>query len=339
MQTGGGRERRRTEIMWVYYLALFSAALIFSSQFLVTRQYQRRNGTGFLSSVRLSLFAYLTIAIFFLIKGSIAYKTFNFGFSSFTFAMTLAVGIVSLSCAYMGIKVLAVGDMGIYSVFMMLGSLVLPSLAGIVFFREKISFLKGVALVCMFAAIVLSVSGTDKKKFSGKAIWYYIGIFFMNGLIGVFFTVHQNKPEWTAAALRAADGSYTINNDVFMTWYGLSTVILCLIVFAVYGVFRRKAKEPLVQTEKPQKGRASVWLISIALAVVYGVCNGLGDYFIALGTQPGALGSSVSFPIVNGGTILFSTLSGLIFYKEKIRRNMVASLALVFVSTVMFLFV
>ena len=53
--------------MAIYYILLFCSALIFSLQFLITKQYQRRNGTGFLSSVRLSLFAYLAIALFFFV--------------------------------------------------------------------------------------------------------------------------------------------------------------------------------------------------------------------------------------------------------------------------------
>lgn len=34
--------------MAIYYILLFCSALIFSLQFLITKQYQRRNGTGFL---------------------------------------------------------------------------------------------------------------------------------------------------------------------------------------------------------------------------------------------------------------------------------------------------
>jgi multidrug transporter EmrE-like cation transporter len=65
----------------------------------------------------------------------------------------------------------------------------------------------------------------------------------------------------------------------------------------------------------------------------------LGDYFIALATQPHALGSSVTFPIINGGTILFSTLVGIVLYKEKLKRTTVVSLVLVIVATVLFMFV
>jgi len=341
--------------MAIYYILLFCSALIFSLQFLITRQYQRRNGTGFLSSVRLSLFAYLAIALFFFVKGCITFKGLNFGFSWFTLLMTLLVGVVSLSCVYMGIKVLSVGDMSIYSVFMMLGSLVLPSLVGVIFYEEELTLLKGIALLCMFGAIILSVSGVDKSKLTAKALLYYLGIFVMNGMIGVLFTIHQNQPAWTASPI-LNEGALEVNNDVFMTWYGLSTVILCSAFYLVFFIVKKvkstqKRDETVVQDEAVEEietvaqdvaVKESVlkgFLISVALAAVYGLCNGLGDYFIALATQPHALGSSVTFPIINGGTILFSTIIGVILYKEKLKLTTIISLALVIIATVTFMFV
>lgn len=350
--------------MTIYYILLFCSALIFSLQFLITKQYQRYNGTGFLSSVRLSFFAYITIALFFFIKGCITTQSFNFGFSWFTLFMTLLIAVVSLSNVYMGIKVLSVGDMSIYSMFMMLGSLILPSFVGLIFYQEELTLIKGIALACMFIAILLSVSGADKTKVSVKALLYYIGVFVMNGLIGVLFTVHQNQAGLTAAAILNADGSFSVNNDVFMTWYGLSTVLLCGGVYLASVIIQKVktaksiALENSVKTEQIQasdeivgervetskngqnkaKNKAILTLfITIGLSALYGLCNGLGDYFIALATQPHALGSSVTFPIINGGTIVFSTIIGAVMYKEKIKPITIVSLVMVIVSTILFM--
>ena len=337
--------------MFIYYVLLFLSALIFASQFFVTRQYQLRNGTGFLGSVKLSFFAYLTIAIFFFVKGCLTTGTLNFGFTWFTFGITLLIAVVSLSCVYMGIKVLAVGDMSIYSVFMMLGSIILPSFVDLVFYYapEKLSWLKAVALLLMIIAIIFSVSSVDKNKLTLKAIMYYIGIFVMNGMIGVFFTIHQNQPELTAAVMHTAD-ELVVNNDVFMTWYGISTVLLTGVIYGIcYFVKPIKSKlSELDGVDSGNEGTAVVeikesamkaLLITIGLAAIYGLCNGVGDYFIAIATQPNALGASVTFPIINGGTIIFSTLSGILFFKEKLTVSTVISLVIVVISTVLFMFV
>ena len=335
--------------MFIYYVLLFLSALIFASQFFVTRQYQLRNGTGFLGSVKLSFFAYLTIAIFFFVKGCLTTGTLNFGFTWFTFVMTLLIAVVSLSCVYMGIKVLAVGDMSIYSVFMMLGSIILPSFVGVVVYKEVLTPLKVIALLLMFIAIIFSISSVDKNKLTLKAILYYIGIFVMNGMIGVFFTIHQNQPELTAAVMQTVEG-LVVNNDVFMTWYGISTVLLAGVIYGVcYFVKPIKLKlSELDGVDSGNEGTAVVegkesamkaLLITIGLAAIYGLCNGVGDYFIAIATQPNALGASVTFPIINGGTIIFSTFSGVLFFKEKLTVSTVISLVIVVVSTVLFMFV
>ena len=339
--------------MFIYFVLLFLAALIFASQFFVTRQYQIRNGTGFLSSVKLSFFAYLTIAIFFFVKGCLTTGTLNFGFTWFTFGITLLIAVVSLSCVYMGIKVLAVGDMSIYSVFMMLGSIILPSFVDLVFYYapEKLSCLKAVALGLMIIAIIFSISSVDKNKLTLKAILYYVGIFIMNGMIGVCFTIHQSQPELTAAVMQTLDG-FEVNNDVFMTWYGISTVLLTGVIYGVCN-FVKPIKSRLREFDEVDGGNeggaivedktrfAKSLLITIGLSAIYGLCNGVGDYFIAIATQPPpiALGASVAFPIINGGTIIFSTLSGVLFFKEKVTVSMVISLVIVVVSTVLFMFV
>lgn len=336
--------------MFIYYVLLFCSALIFSSQFLITKQYQKRNGTGFLGSVKLSLFAYFTIAVFFFVKGCITTGSLNFGFSWFTLLMTLCIAIVSLACVYMGIKVLKVGDMSIYSVFMMLGSLVLPSIVGLVFYKEEMSWLKAIALILMIFAIIFSVSSIDKKKLTLKAILYYVGIFVMNGMIGVLFTIHQNQAALTAANIQTIEDGvikYSVNNDVFMTWYGLSTVILSSVVFGVYYLLKGIKPELAAKLSKGEDEEVAVENesalkmlgITIGLAALYGLCNGLGDYFIAIATQPHALGSSITFPIINGGTIVFSTISGVLFFKEKLKVATIISLLLVIISTVMFMFV
>ena len=137
-----------------------------------------------------------------------------------------------------------------------------------------------------------------------------------------------------------------VNNDVFMTWYGLSTLILCSIFYLTFFIVQKvknkgNSETAETVTENTSKGESVIkgFLITFALAALYGLCNGLGDYFIALATQPHALGSSVTFPIINGGTILFSTLIGIVLYKEKLKRTTIVSMVLVIVATVMFMFV
>ncbi|MBQ5927069.1 MAG: hypothetical protein IIX01_04025 [Clostridia bacterium] len=79
-------------------------------------------------------------------------------------------------------------------------------------------------------------------------------------------------------------------------------------------------------------------LFVLSIPLLYGLFNGFGDYFITLATLPGALGSSVTFPIINGGTIIFSTLIGFFAYKEKPNLKIIISIVIVLCATLLFMF-
>ncbi|MBQ4269263.1 MAG: hypothetical protein IJB97_06420, partial [Clostridia bacterium] len=136
-----------------YYILLFIAALMFAGQFLFTKQFQRLNGNSLGSTVKLSFFAFIVIAIFFFVKAQIGADGFRFGFSWFTLLMTLGIAVVSVTCTYLGVKLLGIGDMSVYSAFMMIGSMVLPSFVGIAFYGEELTWLKGIAIFLMLLAV------------------------------------------------------------------------------------------------------------------------------------------------------------------------------------------
>lgn len=330
----------------IYYLFLSVAALLFALQFIFTKAYSKINGEGVLSTLSLSFFAYVAIAVFFFIKGCITNGKLTFGFSCFTLFITLGVAVISLLCLYFGIKVLGIGNTSVYSVFMMTGSMALPCLTGLIFFREKVTVLKIAAIILMLAAAICSASGGKSGEKNKKAVFYYVAVFVLNGLIGVLFTVHQKNPALTARYI-VSGGVLTADNDAFMCWYGISTafvtaITLLIIKIKKFTTYNNKSDENVEKvTEKvAEKAAYSVKnaVLSAGIAVCYGVFNGVGNYFIAIGTGTNGLGASVTFPVVNGGCILFSTLIGAIAYKEKITLKTVAGLLLVITATVLFMF-
>ncbi len=320
-----------------FYILLFVSAILFAGQFLLTKQFQRFNGEGLASTLKLSLFAYLTIAIFFFVKAQIGADGFRFGFSWFTLGVTLGIALVSVSCVYLSIKVLGVANMSVYSIFMMMGGIILPSLVGMIFYGEKLTCLKGVSIALMLVAILFTTKSDDRK--TTKKTWlYYIGVFLLNGMVGVLFTVHQNQPALSAYSERV-NGVLQSNSDVFMSWYGISTALLAGAVMLGYTLFGKKAHK-MENAEGSERTKTSVCgkaLLSILIGVGYGLANGVGNYFISLSTSPGCLGSSVTFPIVNGGTIIFSGLMGIFLYKEKCTWKTLVGFAIIILSTVLFM--
>lgn len=322
----------------IYYLLLFISAVLFSGQFLFTKQYQRYNGDSLRSTLKLSFFAYITIAIFFFIKANVGVESLRFGFSWFTLLMTLGVAVVSVLCMYLGVKVLGIGNMAVYSTFMMIGSMVLPSLVGVTVYGEKLTLLKGAALLLMLVAVFFT-SGNDDTKSNKKALLFYISVFILNGLVGVLFTIHNNQPTWSAY-WETVNGVPVVNSDVFMSWYGISTALLSGVLLCISKCKDKKKSEELNASivKTAGAGMQRTMLFSLAIAVGYGVANGMGNYFISISTAPNALGSSVTFPIVNGGTILVSTLMGIFLYKEKATWKTWVGCVCVLIATVLFMF-
>ena len=223
--------------MAIFYVLLTVSAILFASQFLLTKQFQRFNGDSLYSTLKLTLFAYVTIAVFFFVKANIGASQLKFGFSIFTLLMTLGIAVVSMTCMYLGVKVLGIGNMSVYSVFMMVGSMVLPSLVGLVFYGEELTWLKGVAILLMLVSIVF-MTNKDDTKANKKALFFYVGVFILNGLVGVLFTIHQNQP-LLSAYYEVIDGVAVSNSDVFMSWYGISTSVLAGIILIVYKIVNK----------------------------------------------------------------------------------------------------
>lgn len=329
--------------MILYYILLIIAALFFASQFLLVKQFQKINGDSFYSTLKLSLFAYSTIAIFFFVKANVGAQTLKFGFSLFTLGITLSMALISLSSIILSVKVLGIGNMSIYSIFTMTGGMILPALAGLIFYNEKFSLLKCLAIILMVAAVLFTTAKSNEKSNSKKALFYYIAVFFLNGLVGVLVTVHQNQP-LLSAYYDVINGVAISNSDVFMSWYGISTVFLSTIVITIVAV---KNKTRCTKTEnidcnlKESSKSNSIFktfIISALFGIGYGILNGLGNYFNSVSTAPTALGSSVVYPLVTGGTILFSTLLGRVVYKEKITLKTIIGFILILSATIIFMF-
>lgn len=327
--------------MFIYYVLLLLSATIFSFQFLITKIYQKKVGTGINGSIVLSCFAYFFIAVIFYFKGCIERGDFRFDYSPFTFMISICTAISAFTCLYLSIKVLYFGDMGVYSTCMMLGSIVLHALTGIVFYGEKITALKVVALALTFCAVALSLDSSSKGKLNFKSLLCYLGFFCFNGMVGVLLTIHQNHPELTAGVRNIGNG-YEIDGNAFMSWIGISQVIVSIVILLFLNIKRvidsKGNGVELIEKSKIKIDLKTV-LFVVVISLIYGLCNGFGDYFITLATMPGALGSSVTFPMIDGGTILISGLIGIFILKEKLSVKKIVSFVMVTASTLMFMFV
>ena len=255
------------------YLILILAAFLFAVQFLFNQQYRRLKGEGLDATMTFSLY---TSAISFVIL--FALGGFQLHITWFSLLIAVLYATVCLLSSYAGLKAFGTANLSVYSIFMMLGGMLLPFAYGILFANEALSFAKVLSILLICTAVGCSF----EKGAGGKnAYRFYAAIFVLNGLVGVLSKIHLSVP------------ALAVDSYSFMATIQLALLVMCLL----YCLITR-------QRIPKQSGKLYLCLSG------YAVCNGIGNLFcqIALTSLP----ASVQYPIITGGVMVFSTLISLV---------------------------
>ena len=288
--------------LMIYYILVVLSALGNGINFGLIKWYQTKRGntleTGAIFNCLVGL---IGTVLYFVICG------FKVAVTPFSLVIAILFTIFAGMYARIGFKVMSLGSMAVYTTFLMLGGMILPYFYGLIFLGEKITVLKVVALLMMIFAIILQNSG-DKKK--GRALFYVlcVAVFMLNGGVSVVSKMHQINTEYTAVS---ENGFVLLKN---------------IMTFILYG-----AMIPFVAKDKKKALHIKpVVYIIIALSTVVG---NLAYFCQLVGSTH--LPATIQFPIISGGTIVFSALTGLIFFKEHITKRQILSLVICIASMVL----
>ena len=219
---------------------------------------------------------------------------FKLEFTPFTLLMAALGTVNSLVYIFCSLKAFEQINLSLYSIFAMLGGMLLPFVVGIIFYNEPLTWGKGIALLLICAALSLTVQPGEKKK----GTVYYVGIFILNGMSGVLSKIFQSAPYPKTSA-----ASYSI-------WMAmLSAAVSAVVLLFIH----KKVKMPSVS--------------AITATVGFGAINKVANYMllIALAVLP----ASVQYPFVTGGTMIVSTVISLLS-RQKPSKKELLSVALSF---------
>jgi hypothetical protein len=274
----------------LYYTLVIISTILFSLQFLFTQRFQETSGTGMKPTLVFSLYKSLVIILMMLLISG-----FKIQFSWFSLLMATVYAVSSMAMSYYSLKAFAVANLSVYSVFSMLGGMILPFFLGVLFFDEgdKLVF-KIICCALIVVAVLLNIKSGKQDK---KALFYYFAVFVLNGMSGVISKLHQSS------SLSPVDSSS------FMLWSAVVTVVLSAAWLLI--AYRQI---PLI------KGK------NIFFVTGYGVFNGLGNLFllIALSGENG-LPASVQYPLVTGGVMVCSTIISTIRKEKLTAREYIAT--------------
>ena len=252
----------------MYYAMLIGASFLFGSQFMVTKAFEKNYGKTVRASLSFSLlYSLFAGVIFFIIKLVSSGTVFNL--NSFSLCMAFGLSLVNILSSAIGIKTLALGDIAVYSLFLMLGGMIVPFFAGIVFLKESVSVcnLIGVAIMIM---LMLIISGMYRYLLSA-----FVEAYTLIPINGTVFRFHKMLTGFIS----------------FMTDFVIIGFRICLPVF--FGKKNKNAGE--AQTDGDTKKKTSVFFY--VLCVFLFILNGLSSTLSKFNSvrEGAALGAEFTF--------------------------------------------
>ncbi|MBR6530988.1 MAG: hypothetical protein IKT61_00625 [Clostridia bacterium] len=255
----------------MYYAMVMAAVVMFGLQFFCNQQYERECKSG-LSASMMFIFGGAVAGLVVLL----AVNGFKWEFTPFTLFMASLAALDGMAFSFCSMKALGKINLSLYSLFSMLGGMVLPFCLGVFFFDEKFTPGKAICLVTVIVALLMSV---EKGKNKGGTV-YYMGVFVFNGLSGVIAKFFQ-----ASDLPKTSEAAYSV-------WTAVMTALISgiVLIFAV-----RKA--PIKLNVK-----------AVASMAGNGILNRVANYLLLLSLA--YLPASVQYPMITGGVMIVSTLLG-----------------------------
>lgn len=277
--------------MTLAYIFIITSSVLFSLQFLFQKKYNMSEGESLFAAVKFTfLTAIVKILLVFALYG------FSHRFTVFGMCVAAVYSLSGLLTVYFSAKAFLYADMSLYSVFMMLGGMLLPFCAGTMFFDESFNITKVLCLILVSISLALELS--DNVKFSKKGVVFYFGIFITNGLAGVLSKLNQS-PKYGIG----------MSSDSFLLATGIWSALICGVIL-VCMMF--KARQRFL--EKPKQ--------ALIFSGIYGLFSALGNLLVLLALEK--LDASVQYPLITGGTIVFSTVIALFLHEKQNPRKYIA---------------
>lgn len=316
----------------MYYAMLIGASFLFGSQFMVTKAFEKNYGKTVRASLSFSLlYSLFAGMIFFIIKLISSGTVFNL--NPFSLCMAFGLSLVNILSSAIGIKTLALGDIAVYSLFLMLGGMIVPFFAGIVFLKESVSVCNLIGVAIMIIALCLPVFFGKKNKNAGEAqtdgdtkkktsVFFYVLCVFLFILNGLSSTLSKFNSVREGAALGAEFTFYT---------YGIQFVIS----LAAFALTTASGKSDKTQNEEKQP----VILfrpVAIGCGAAFGAVNGTA--FLMSSVAAEHVVAVAQYPLITGATILFSSLLAFLFYREKPTALQLVQIVISLAATILFMF-
>ena len=311
-----------TEVFMIDYIYLLLVAAGNSLQSCLTKLYQSRTVNSSMKTsvvVEKSFFfgmALSSVAWIILITA----KRFKPEITVFSAVSALIMAAGGTLTNIFGIMALSRGKISVYSLFLLLGGMMLPFLADVVFWGENLSALRITGLIFLVAALVFPIlEKKDVKNAKNVRIFFLLclGIFLANGMNSIVAKYHQAAP-------------VHVDTVSFMVLRETINAPLNALLFLFMRIRNNKGNKNAAGSANNARFIAVNWLILSIFAAIY-----CGSHFCNL-LAAGIFDASLQFPVITGGTMILVAAAGFIFFREKPGKYLSASIAAAFFATILF---
>ena len=278
----------------MYYGLILLSVVMFGGCFALQDVYRKMRGSSLIISLEVAFVGSIAGVIILLV-----FNGFKIEFTLFTFIIAFFSALSGIAFTYCSFKALDTINLSLFSLFSMLGGMVLPFLQGIVFYSESFTLAKALCLLLIFLALCLTVSRGEKKN----GTVYYVGIFVLNGMSGVLSKIFASSSFDKTSSL-----GYSI-------WIAICTAVLS---GSLWLLITRNQKE-----KKPFPIKA------LGISAAQGSVNRVANLLLVVALAH--VDASVQYPMVTGGVMIVSTLISF-FGSKKPSKKEALSVILAFVG-------
>ena len=301
----------------LYTLLVFVSVVFLALQFSVNKAYQKRYGAGIVASLTFtSLSGLLTALLFFCVNG------FSLHVTPISLLYGCGIAVLCLTYNLIGFRIFTMGSLSIYTLFLMLGGMILPYFYGVLALNEPVTVARIVGLVILILSLLFPLLDARENGGSGKTkllpfFSLCVLVFFLNGGVSILSKAHQTTTYPTVGT-----------TDFVILTNGINGILSALSLGIVTLCKRRAKPIPAVPPTKR-------WLV-LMLALAGAACNGI-SYFLQL-VGAAHIDASMLYPLVTGGSVVLSALAGIVFFHEIPRKWSRVGLVVTFCATLLFLF-
>ena len=146
-------------MMWIYYGLILLSVAMFGGGFAFQDLYRKKRGSGLCISMEASCIGAVAGLIVLL-----AINGFAFEYTPFTLLMASWAALNGMAFTFCTFRALDYINLSLFSLFSMLGGMVLPFFQGILFYGEAFTLAKGICVAFIIAALLCTLKKGEKKK-------------------------------------------------------------------------------------------------------------------------------------------------------------------------------